>query len=108
MKRNKKQNKKVIKAKKLKNCSMKKYSEKENINIAESKKLNHKGLLKIKDFTKLKSIILKNLELNELEISGCSQLAPKVDTLNYSTGFTSLEISGCSQLNEIDLSKLRT
>ncbi|CAB4431281.1 unnamed protein product [Rhizophagus irregularis] len=100
-----------------------KYSKKENIDIAESKNLKLKGFLEIKDFTKLKSIILKNFELNKLEISGCSQLAkvdlselvklrnltvtkcPNITTLNYSTELTSLGLSG-SQLKEIDLSKL--
>ncbi|PKC03413.1 hypothetical protein RhiirA5_503440 [Rhizophagus irregularis] len=98
------------------------YSGKEKINITESNRLKLKGFLKIENFTKLKSIILKNFELTKLKISGCSQLTeidlselskltdlsltkcPNITTLDYSTGLTNLEISG--QLKEIDLSKL--
>ncbi|PKC68437.1 L domain-like protein [Rhizophagus irregularis] len=98
------------------------YSGKEKINIAESNRLKLKGFLKIENFTKLKSITLKNFELTKLKISGCSQLTeidlselskltdlsltkcPNITTLDYSTGLTNLEISG--QLKEIDLSKL--
>ncbi|PKY50280.1 L domain-like protein [Rhizophagus irregularis] len=99
------------------------YSGKEKINIVKSNKLKLKGFLKIEDFTKLKSIILKNFELTKLKISGCSQLTlvdlselskltnlsvtkcPNIITLNYSTGLTDLEVSG-SQLKEIGLSRL--
>jgi GTPase SAR1 family protein len=101
------------------------YSDKENIEIIEKKKLKLKGSLQIKGFTKLKSISLKKFELTKLEISGCSQLTkadllelpileslsvtgcPKLTTLNCSlTELTNLEINNCSQLDKFDLSKL--
>ncbi|GBB98375.1 hypothetical protein RclHR1_32050001, partial [Rhizophagus clarus] len=103
----------------------KKYSGKENINIAESNKLKLGGFLKIKDFEKVDIISLKNFELIKLEISGCSKLTQinllelsklknltvikcsNLTTLNCSlTVLTSLDISGCDTLKNIDLSKL--
>ncbi|CAB4431282.1 unnamed protein product [Rhizophagus irregularis] len=81
------------------------YSKKENIDIAESKNLKLKGFLEIKDFTKLKSIILRNFELNKLEISGCSQLA-KID-LSELTKLTSLSVADCQKLTGLDCSSTK-
>uniref|UniRef100_U9SHJ5 L domain-like protein n=1 Tax=Rhizophagus irregularis (strain DAOM 181602 / DAOM 197198 / MUCL 43194) TaxID=747089 RepID=U9SHJ5_RHIID len=81
------------------------YSKKENIDISESKNLKLKGFLEIKDFTKLKSIILKNFELNKLEISGCSQL-DKID-LSELTKLTSLSLTDCQKLTGLDCSSTK-
>ncbi|CAB4493587.1 hypothetical protein RhiirA5_402576 [Rhizophagus irregularis] len=76
--------------------------ETEVINIIGSEKLRLEGSLKIKDFTKLKSINLEKLELTELEISCCSHLIQI--NLSELSKLTSLSVTGCLKLNKLDCS----
>ncbi|GBB91402.1 hypothetical protein RclHR1_18680002 [Rhizophagus clarus] len=63
---------------------------------------NLHGSLKIEDFTKLKSIVLKKLSLTSLEIINCPQLT-RVDLSEF-IKLESLFVSKCPRLTKLDLS----